>query len=60
MVDEYYLRRRAAQETDFASRATNRRVAAAHDAMAAMYFSQLASIAELQERRLAQQRPPEL
>jgi hypothetical protein len=58
--DRTYLKRRAAQEADLASRATNRRAAAAHDAMAASYFRQLAKLAELDELHLGQQRPPQL
>lgn len=57
MTDWTYLKRRAAQESELASRATNRRAAAAHDAMAAVYFRQLATLAELEERKIASQRP---
>lgn len=60
MIDRSYLKRRAAQEADLASRAANRRAAAAHDAMAAAYFRQLAEFAELEELRLSEQRPPRL
>jgi hypothetical protein len=60
MTDRTYLKRRAAQEADLASRATNHRAAAAHDAMAASYFRQLARLAELDELHLGQQRPPQL
>ena len=60
MTDRAYLKRRAAQEAELATKSTNRRVAAAHDAMAATYFRQLAYIAEAEERRVAQQRPPQL
>lgn len=47
MTDRTYLKRRAEQEADLASKASHRRAAAAHDAMAAAYFKQLAAIAEL-------------
>jgi hypothetical protein len=60
MSDQNYLKRRAAQETALASQATNSRVAAAHDALAAAYFRQLANLAEMEERRLRQQRPARL
>lgn len=48
MTDRAYLERRAAQEIGFASRATDRRAAAAHDAMAAAYLRELARLAELE------------
>jgi hypothetical protein len=60
MNDHSYLKRRAAQETALASSATNSRVAAAHEALAAAYFRQLAGLAELEERHLRQQKPAEL
>lgn len=59
MMDPY-LKRRATQEADLASSATNRRAAAAHAAMAVAYLRQLAMLAELEERQLAQQRPTQL
>ena len=60
MTDHSYLKRRAAQETALASSATNARVAAAHDALAAAYLMQLANHAEMEERWLRQQRPAQL
>jgi hypothetical protein len=57
MTDRTYLNRRAAQQANLASKAISRRAAAAHDAMAAAYFSQLAKLAELDELRLGEQRP---
>lgn len=60
MTDSTYLKRRAAQESELASIATNRRAAAAHGAMAAAYFRQLASLAEAEARYLLQQRPIQL
>ena len=59
MTDRTYLKRRAAQETELASSAMNRRVAAAHDVMAAAYFRQLAALADSEERRPRRQRPPQ-
>jgi len=59
MTDQAYLERRAAQEVELASNATNRRAAAAHDAMAAVYLSQIAAFAQSEERRLTLQRPPQ-
>jgi hypothetical protein len=59
MTDGTYLKRRAAQEAELASSAMNRRVAAAHDAMAAAYFRQLAALADLEDRLLRTQRPPQ-
>jgi hypothetical protein len=59
MTDATYLKRRAAQEAELASGAMNRRVAAAHDAMAAAYFRQLAALADLEDRLLRTQRPPQ-
>ena len=59
MIDRSYLKRRAVQEAQLAFHATNRRAAAAHDAMAAVYFRQLAVLAESEERRLRLRRPPE-
>jgi hypothetical protein len=43
MIDRNYFERRAAQETDLASAATSRQVAAAHEMMAAAYLRQVAS-----------------
>jgi hypothetical protein len=60
MTDQSYLKRRAAQETALASKATNSRVAAAHDALAAAYLRQLAKLAEMEEWGLQQQRPAQL
>jgi hypothetical protein len=60
MNDSNYLRRRAVQEAELASKAVNGPIAAAHDAMAAAYFRQLANLAEQEEQRLSQLRPPEL
>ena len=60
MIDRSYLQRRAVQEAELAFHAANRRAAAAHDAMAAAYFRQLALLAETAERRLRLQRPPQL
>ena len=60
MTERTYLKRRAVQEAALAYTATNRRAAAAHDAMAAAYFLQLARLAEVEELRLRQQRPPQL
>ncbi len=60
MIDRTYLKRRATQEANLASSAANRRAAAAHGAMAAAYFKQLADIAELEELSLIEQRPPRL
>lgn len=60
MTDRTYLKRRASQEVDLACSATNRRAAAAHDAMAAAYFRQLAALAELDERLISQRRPRQL
>ena len=60
MTNHSYLKRRAAQETALASSATNSRVAAAHDALAAAYLRQLANLAEMEERHLRQQRPAQL
>jgi len=57
MTDQAYLKRRAAQEAELASSATNRRAAAAHAAIAAAYFGQVAALAELEERRLRQRSP---
>lgn len=57
MTDRMYLKRRAAQETDLASKAVNRRAAAAHDAMAVAYLRQLAKLADMEALRLDQQRP---
>ena len=60
MTDRAYLKRRAAQEAELASGAANRRAAAAHDAMAATYFIQLAKLARVEERLLGLERPREL
>ena len=60
MTDRMYLKRRAAQENHLASTATNRRAAAAHDAMAAAYFRELARLAELDALWLDHQRPAQL
>lgn len=60
MTDRAYLKRRAAQETALASISTNRRAAAAHDAMASAYFKDLAKLADAEERLLRLQRPPQL
>lgn len=60
MTDRTYLERRALQEVALASGALNGRVAAAHNAMAAAYFRQIATLAHLEELRLGQQRPPQL
>ena len=60
MTDRAYLERRAAQEALLACNAATGRAAAAHDAMAAAYFLQLASLAAFEERRLRDQRPPQL
>ena len=57
MTDSAYLKRRAAQESELASTATNRRAAAAHDAMALVYFKKLAMLADLEEQRIANGRP---
>jgi hypothetical protein len=59
MMDEAYLKRRAIQEAELASNASHRRAAAAHDAIAAAYFRQLAALAESKERRLREKRPPQ-
>ena len=59
MTDRAYLKRRAAQEATLASGATNRRAAAAHDAMAATYYAQIAALAETEERGLSLHRPPQ-
>ena len=59
MIDRSYLKRRAVQEAELASHATNRRAAAAHGAMAALYFRQLALLAQAEERRLRLERPPQ-
>jgi hypothetical protein len=59
MIDRTYLKRRAAQEAELASTATDRRAAAAHDVMAAAYFTQIAAIAESDERLLRLRRPPQ-
>jgi hypothetical protein len=48
MTERDYLERRAAQEIGLASGATDRRAAAAHDAMAAAYFRELARLEELE------------
>ena len=60
MIDRSYLKRRAVQEAELASRAKDRRAAAAHDAMAAVYFRQLAVLAESEEQRLRLERPPQI
>jgi hypothetical protein len=60
MIDRTYLKRRAAQEADLACRATDHRAAAAHEAMAAAYFKELARISEAQERGMKLELPPEL
>ena len=60
MNDRTYLERRALQEAQLASAATNGRAAAAHDLMAAVYYKELASLAQLEEQRLAIQRPVKL
>jgi hypothetical protein len=60
VTDRAYLERRAAQEAQLADSATNGRVAAVRDAMAATYFRELAKRAELEEQRVAIQRPPQL
>lgn len=57
MIDRSYLKRRAVQEAHLAFHAADRRAAAAHQAMAAVYFRQLASLAESEEQRLRLQRP---
>ena len=57
MTDQAYLKRRAAQESELASSATDRRAAAAHDAMALAYFKKLAMLADLEEQRIAHKRP---
>jgi hypothetical protein len=59
MTDQAYFKRRAAQEVELASNATNRRAAAAHEAMAAVYLCQIAAFAESDERQLTLQRPPQ-
>lgn len=59
MIDRSYLKRRAVQEAELASHATNRRAAAAHEAIAALYFRQLAILAESEEQRLRLGRPPQ-
>ena len=60
MIDRDYLRRRAAQEIELASSASHCRAAAAHDAMAAAYLRNLATLAEAEERRVNRQRGPQL
>jgi hypothetical protein len=60
MIDAIYLKRRAVQEALLASNATDRRAAAAHDAIAAAYFLQVAALAEVEDRRLDRLRPPQL
>lgn len=60
MTDRTYFQRRAMQEMALASSAANGRVAAAHGAMAAAYFKHLAMIAEVEERLLNLNRPPQL
>lgn len=57
MTDWIYLKRRAAQESELASSATNGRAAAAHDAMALAYFKKLAVLADIEEQRIARKRP---
>ncbi len=57
MIDRSYLKRRAVQEAQLALHATDRRAAAAHQAMAAIYFRQLAGLAETEEQRLRPGRP---
>jgi hypothetical protein len=54
------LERRAAQEAQLADSATNGRVAAAHDAMAATYLREFAKLAELEQQRVVIQRPRQL
>ena len=56
MIDRAYLERRAADEAELASRATNSNAAAAHKAMAAAYLKELARLAEQEERRLRLER----
>lgn len=56
MIDLNYLRRRAAQEAALASKATNNRAAAAHNAMAMVYFRELAILAASEERQIAGER----
>lgn len=60
MTDRTYLKRRAEQEADLASRASHRRAAAAHDAMAAAYLRQLAAIADLDALEIGLRRAPQL
>ena len=60
MTDRTYLARRAVQEADLAARASSARAAAAHDAMAAAYFMQLAKLVEQEEHYLARKRPAQL
>jgi hypothetical protein len=59
MIDRSYLKRRAVQEAQLAFHATNRRAAAAHEAMAAVYFRQLAVFAQTEEQQLRAARPPQ-
>lgn len=60
MTDRTYIQRRAVQESDLASKATNCRAAAAHNALAAAYFAKLAALADWEERQIALHRPPQL
>jgi hypothetical protein len=60
VTDRAYLERRAAQGAQLADSATNGRVAAAHDAMAATYFRELAKLAEREEQRVAIRRSRQL
>jgi hypothetical protein len=60
MTDRSYFERRAAQEAYMALRASCPCAAAAHDAMAAYYFRQLAALAELEALQPGRDRPPQL
>jgi hypothetical protein len=57
MSDRAYVERRAVQEAQLASAATNVRAAAAHDVMAATYYRELARLAQVEEQRLVHRRP---
>lgn len=57
MKDRAYLKRRAAQEKSLASSATDKRSAAAHEAMAAAYLSELAKLAELEAHSTEWRKP---